>query len=627
MSMKHFRKTALALAVLLLCLAPSAMGEARTLRLPSGLRVIGEEAFFGGTAIGRVIVPEGVEEIRARAFANSGVFEIRLPRSVSYIAPDAFEGVARLTVEAEPGSYACDWAAENGLLPPSLPESAHPCEEAGTKDWTYVHPWAAEALRVVFSPWTALEDFDGEALTVIDSTGAETVYVEKQLAGAELVLPGDRFALRLTTAGSYVAYGFKVVSVEGMNAAEYAAYLAYSEASPFRAMPLPDGTLEITGYDGEDAEIEVPAEIGGVEVTAIGACAFANRAALRGVVLPEGIARIGSYAFSDCEYLKRVDLPEGLVRIEERAFSDCERLTRIELPGSVTFLGEGALSRCAMSTVTVPEGVTELSEGLFIGCDYLRRVILPDGLARIGEGAFMDCMGLSRLAIPESVTEIGRSAFAWCTSLQSVNIPSGVTRIEERTFAAARIDDIALPEGVVRIGGGAFAGCNSLKTVSLPDSLESIGDGAFSDCTQLTAVDLPGGVTEIGDRAFSSSGLAGIRIPEGVRRIGESAFDGCRSLEAVELPDSVTEIGQRAFYDCDTLKRVRMSEGVVRIGEDAFFNCKDLTAVRIPASAAEIAPSAFAWCSLTVYGEPGSRAEAFAAEQGFPFEAGALPEE
>ena len=44
-----------------------------TLTLPTGLKVVEEEAFYGATALDKVVVPEGVATIGSKAFAYSNV--------------------------------------------------------------------------------------------------------------------------------------------------------------------------------------------------------------------------------------------------------------------------------------------------------------------------------------------------------------------------------------------------------------------------------------------------------------------------------------------------------------------------------------------------------------------------
>ena len=67
------------------------------------------------------------------------------------------------------------------------------------------------------------------------------------------------------------------------------------------------------------------------------------------------------------------------------------------------------------TSVSIPEGVTEIGFMAFRGCTSLVSVSIPEGVTAIDDWAFMSCTSLVSVSIPESVTDIGWSAFAGCT--------------------------------------------------------------------------------------------------------------------------------------------------------------------------------------------------------------------
>lgn len=77
---------------------------------PASLLTIEDEAFMGAANLNEVIIAEGIKTIGARAFASSSLRKITLPVSLESISDDAFEGCMALTVVAEAGSYAYEWA-------------------------------------------------------------------------------------------------------------------------------------------------------------------------------------------------------------------------------------------------------------------------------------------------------------------------------------------------------------------------------------------------------------------------------------------------------------------------------------------------------------------------------------
>ena len=87
-----------------------------TVTLPASLIEIEEEAFLG-SAFTSIRIPEGTVSIGSRSFADCRqLTQIEIPDSVTFIAPDAFEGIERLIVYCENGSKAADYAEEKGYI-------------------------------------------------------------------------------------------------------------------------------------------------------------------------------------------------------------------------------------------------------------------------------------------------------------------------------------------------------------------------------------------------------------------------------------------------------------------------------------------------------------------------------
>lgn len=82
-------------------------------------------------------------------------------------------------------------------------------------------------------------------------------------------------------------------------------------------------------------------------------------------------------------------------------------------------------------------------------------VILPDNIEVIGDGAFKG-KNLTSIVIPETVTEIGHYAFQGCKNLTSLYIPQSVKIIGDYAFKGCKkLNSIEVPASVRRIGRGA----------------------------------------------------------------------------------------------------------------------------------------------------------------------------
>lgn len=148
---------------------------------------------------------------------------------------------------------------------------------------------------------------------------------------------------------------------------------------------------------------------------------------------------------------------------------------------------------------------------------------LPEGLTEIGKGSFISCTLLKHIDIPESVRTIEYCAFDGCTSLRNIDLPEKITRIADYAFADCKsLKSIDLPKGLIEMEDDAFYGCTLLKSIVLPEGLKKIGDFVFQGCKSLKSIhsaitDLEN--IEVGDCAFSGINMnkCTLYVPHGKR--------------------------------------------------------------------------------------------------------------
>lgn len=211
----------------------------------------------------------------------------------------------------------------------------------------------------------------------------------------------------------------------------------------------------------------------------------------------------------------------------------------------------------------------------------------------IGTDAFLG-LNITSVTIPDSVTEIGANAFAGCTNLTSVNyagdwskltIQSGNPAVEDAVNAQL-FDFEFIPNNtavIVKKYNGTAA------DVTIPSRYKGkpvtvIDHAAFHD-SAVTSVTIPDSVTSIPDDAFAfCSQLTNISIPNSVTFIGFSAFNSCTSLKSITLPSSLSTIQSSAFYNCGNLETIRIPVSVTFIGNYAFAGCPSSMTVTYPGS-------------------------------------------
>ena len=317
-------------------------------------------------------------------------------------------------------------------------------------------------------------------------------------------------------------------------------------------------------------------------------------------VVREGTEVICDGAFSCCCFsLQSITIPNSVTSIGDGAFIGCFSLQSITIPNSVTSIGDRAFIGCEfLQSVTIPNSVTSIGNRAFEQCKSLQSVTIPNSVKSIGDEVFSSCESLQSITIPNSVTSIGDEAFEYCESLQSITIPNSVTKIGDEAFRwCTSLQSITIPNSVKSIEDGAFYWCTSLQSITIPNSVTSIGDEAFSDCKSLQSITIPNSVTSIGDKAFSGcKSLQSVTIPNSVTKIGDEAFSSCESLQSVTIPNSVKSIGNRAFELCKFLQSVTIPNSVTSMGNRAFEQCKSLQSVTIPNSVTSIGDEAFSSC-------------------------------
>ena len=477
----------------------------------------------------------------------------------------------------------------------------------------------------------------------------------------------------------------------------------------------------IDAYTGTDERINIPSEIDGLPVLAIGDTAFRERTDITEVVIPENVEVIGvrafqgctalskvslpnslktikEIAFAECSALKEISLPEGLTRIEHQVFQECSALTSIRLPDRLEFIGGSLFYACSsLKDVGLPSNLTMVPGYMFGRCTSLQELELPDGVNRIEEGAFSDCCfatialppaleyigqyaflnsAIETLVLPASMKEIGYGAFNG-SQIKNIVLNEGLETIGEEAFYNSRLESILLPASLTTLGTGCFGDCRDLSdvhvsagsecftihagilytedmselvfspvstsgVVKIPASVTTIRRNAFSYNSQVTEIIFRGDrLTELGESAFSDcSSLERISIPSGVKTLPYSCFLRCTALRELELPDTLTAIETWALHICPNLKQIDLPDGITEIGESVFAG-SGITALRLPRGMTAVPDNLLANTCVdtlyvhsgvtyiglnnlfgypgTVYGIPGTYAEAYAEEHGYTF--------
>lgn len=316
---------------------------------------------------------------------------------------------------------------------------------------------------------------------------------------------------------------------------------------------------------------------------------------------PDGkpVTAIGKSAFAGSD-LTSVYLPDTVTEVGTNAFSNCWELKTARLPKSAS-MGEGVFIYCeALEQVNLPENLKILPGNTFRGCASLQELYLPEGLYVIGNFAMENCRSVKELYLPDSVIMVQRSAFAECVSLEAVRV-SPRAELDAAVFAGCTsLRTVNLPSGMTAIPYQLFDGCVSLSYVELPARLQTINSEAFRSCYSLTGISIPRTVTNVGDSAFCDSGLTKIVLSDAVTYLGPHAFQSCEDLASVRLPETLTLLRRYTFHGCTSLAEIHLPGSLEKIEDNVFGMCTSLKSIEIPEKVTEIREFCFSGCtSLT----------------------------
>ena len=204
----------------------------------------------------------------------------------------------------------------------------------------------------------------------------------------------------------------------------------------------------------------------------------------------------------------------------------------------VTALADKAFYEKHVTTVVVPDSVTEIGDLCFSGDNYLVSLKLPDELAELPYAALESCFRLMDFNLPKELKKISGSALQYNYYLTHLMLPSSLTEIEQLNFI-----------GLYGLQSLTIAEDNAAFKLDETNGLLMTADGTrllhcFSDIVPAEEIILPEGVKTVDPFAFHYDyDVKRIVLPEGVETIGAMAFAMCPNLTEIVIPASVTDIG------------------------------------------------------------------------------------
>lgn len=262
---------------------------------------------------------------------------------------------------------------------------------------------------------------------------------------------------------------------------------------------------------------------------------------------------------------------------------------------------EKTIEKCELPVNLVIEGTTVI--GYTTTPNVISNLaILQEGITEIADYAFEGCDELEFLLLSDTVEKIGKYAFANLPNLKYVYLlSSNLKVIDDYAFYGVQASDVHIPETLEYIGDYAMYGMNVIEMLSpnttlginaikheydknLVENDMQITNGVLVKYIgEDTHIDIPVGVTQINTNAFMLSNAQTITLPDGLTYIGKNAFYGC-NLTEISFPETLTIIDDYAFEFSKKLEKVEFNENLSIIGHKAFSECVNLSDLNIPKS-------------------------------------------
>lgn len=402
----------------------------------------------------------------------------------------------------------------------------------------------------------------------------------------------------------------------------------YLQSSNTTTITIPSGTTKVKQYvfyKTPATTIKFPSS-----VKYIGTYAVGNSTTLASVYFGTGstdlcgVDTIMSSVFTGCTAIANVYCYGGIGKYLAIGMNS---LSSSPFYASTAATKKFYLDGTSTTTITIPEGITEIKKYAFYKHSYLTKISLPSTVSSVGTYAFAYCTGLTDfVALPATPPSTTSYTFN-NTTISSVNLYVASAAAATAYGAADRWKDFATRSTTFE-GECGDSGDNITFVLNFAEhSLTLAGFGAmdtygsssprapwytFKD--DINTISIGSGITTLGAYAFNDCfNVTSVSIPTSVTTMASSVFDDCKALTSYSYAGTIANwLGitfsssssnpmyyvKKCFVNGSTeVKDLVVPNGTTAIGNYAFYQCSGLTSVTLPASLTSVGTAAFSTCT------------------------------
>ena len=256
--------------------------------------------------------------------------------------------------------------------------------------------------------------------------------------------------------------------------------------------------------DCQNTWVAIPRTHNGKDVIKIKQGAFANKSAIKRMVICNNIEDVGSSAFYRCGMDRLfVDVKNKLTGTY--IFEECNNLKNVILGNGISYLPGEMFLRCSkLETVQfyTEQNLSYGNQRFFEGCTSLREFWVNkdnqkyksiDGVLynKDGKELVMYPLGKSgdEYIINSNLEKIKYMSFFRNINLKSIKIPNNIKSMESSIFEESSIVNAYIDCDCDLTGSFTFCRCSKLKTVKFGKEISTLKEGIFSGCTNLESIE------------------------------------------------------------------------------------------------------------------------------------------